>query len=355
MGKTHTYALRNLPYFYRDLAFTPEIVGVCTAHGETALSAAEAFDLGLATDREDDLILNPDVDVIDVCTPNCFHYEAVKKALLAGKHVYCEKPLTVTYAEAAELASLAEERGLTTQVVFHNRYLPAVMRAKRLIEEGRLGRILSFRMAYRHNSCVDPSATGWKLDRSFGGGVLQDLGSHAIDLVLHLCGPIVSVSGRSQNTHSVRTGRDSEEAFYLTAELASGAIGTVEASKLATGSNDDLSLEIFGETGALRFSLMQPNYLDFYDATKPGGDLGGERGYTAIECVGRYPAPGGVFPSVKAPVGWLSGHVASLYAFLNAVHRGIPASPSFDEGAAVQRVIEQAYRSSEQGGRSLSV
>lgn len=362
MGKTHTYAVQNLSLFYGDGYEDDRIVGVCTAHEKTAKEAADRYRLGLATIDEDALIYDPEIDVIDVCTPNIYHYETVKKALLAGKHIYCEKPLAVTAAEAEELSLLAKEKGVTAQIVFNNRFMPAVMRAKQLIDEGRLGEVVSFRVAYLHASCTDlTKKAGWKQDQSIcGGGVLFDLGSHAIDLVRHLCGEIASVSGKSQIYHTERLGLDgkpwrtnADEAFYITTALRNGAVGTVEANKLAFGTNDDLSFEIYGEKGALRYSLMQPNYLQFYDGERQGGDLGGDRGFTLVETVGRYPLPGGIFPSVKAPVGWLMGHVESMRSFLDAVRKGHKGCPSFEDGAAVQRIMECAYRSAREESREI--
>ena len=345
IGRVHAYALRSLPFFVQNASEDDEIVAVCAAHRESAEAAAKRYALGAPTSNEDDLIYDPAIDIIDICTPNVCHYATAKKALLAGKHVYCEKPLAMTVAETEELAALASERGLTAQVVFNNRFLPPVLRAKELLDEGRLGAILSFRASYRHSSLLDSSAPAWRQKRSqSGGGALTDLGSHLIDLVRYLCGDFVTVSGREQRYHPTS---EVEEAFYVNASLTCGAVGTLEASKIAVGSNDDLTLCIDGEKGALRFDLMQPNYLYFYDATRRGGAYGGERGFTAIECVGRYPAPGGVFPSVKAPISWLMGHVMSMNAFLCAVREGKRPSPSFEDGAAVQRVLAVAYRSAE--------
>ena len=156
------------------------------------------------------------------------------------------------------------------------------------------------------------------------------------------------IDGREWRTNA-------DEAFYLTAELECGAVGTIEANKLAFGTNDDLSFEIYGDAGAVRFSLMQPNYIGFYDGRKPGGDLGGERGFTMIECVGRYPAPCGIFPGVKAPTGWLTGHVGSMHAFLSSVRDGKPAAPSFADGAAVQHIMECAQRSAANLGREEKI
>ena len=352
MGKTHTYAVQNLHYFYKDLPFCARVSALCTAHEETAHKAAALYGIPHVMSSVETLIESDEVDVVDICTPNIYHYSAIMHALRCGKAVYCEKPLCTTYAEAKEAAALAREKGVTAQIVFNNRFRAPIMRARSLIEEGRLGRILSFRGEYLHTSgvfCDHPA--GWKQDRAIcGGGVLFDLGSHVIDLIYYLCGSFARVTGVSQIAYPERTGRDgklwrtnADEAFYMLAELESGAIGTIEVSKVALGTNDDLKIEIRGERGALRFSLMDPNFLWFYDTDTPEATLGGERGYRKIECVGRYPAPGGTFPGMRAPVGWLRGHVGSMYAFLSAVHGKKSASPSFDDAAHVQWVMEKAY------------
>lgn len=360
MGKTHLYSVNNLHFFYRGLDFTAEVAGVCTATAASGLTAKE-FGIPFVTTNEDDIIHNPEIDIIDISTPNIYHYETLKKAIAAGKHIYCEKPLCVTYGEAAEIAELAKAAGITAQIVFNTRFLAPIMRAKQLIDEGRLGRLLSFRSAYLHSSCTDTAKTaGWKQNRDIcGGGVLFDLGSHAIDLVYYLGGEFDSVHGKAQIAYPVRKGMDgkewhtnADEAFYMTAELKNGACGTIEANKIALGTNDDFRLELYGERGAIRFDLMEPNWLYYYDGGAHAGqnhntDLGGNSGFCRIECVGRYSEPAYPLCGVKAPVGWLRGHAGSYYSFLDAVHYNKPAIPSFDDGAHVQWVMEQAYRSAE--------
>lgn len=358
MGRTHAFSIDSLKYFYRDLPFSPTLYGIFTRTPETRERAAAEFGFKKVYTSEDEMINDPDVDIIDITSPNTAHFETLKKAIAAKKHIYCEKPLCVSEAQAAEVARLAKQAGVVCQTVFNTRFISSVMRAKQLVDEGRLGRIISFDCRYLHDSCTDLSKNaGWKQDRTVcGGGVLFDLGSHAIDLVYHLCGDFKSVIGRAQIAHPVRLGMDgkewqtnADEAFYMIAELECGAKGTITASKLATGTNDDFTIEIYGEKGALKFDLMQPNFLYFYDRTDKAGELGGERGFKAIECVGRYPAPCGIFPGVKAPIGWLRGHMGSMYAFLDAVHFGKATEPSFDDGAYVQRIMEAAYRSDESG------
>ena len=357
MGKTHTFCIDNLKYYYSELDFTANIKGVCTTSIEKSEAVANKFGFTIATDNEDDIINDPDINVIDVCTPNIYHYETIKKALAKGKHVYCEKPLAVTRAEAEELAAIAKEKGLICGVVFNNRHIAPILKARELVAEGKIGRVLSFDAEYLHNSCTDLNRpAGWKQNRDVcGGGVLFDLGSHAIDLVYSLCGEFESVYGVPQIAYPMRKGADgaewatnADEAFYMICKLRSGAVGTITVSKLINGANDDLSLSIYGEKGSLKFSLMQPNYLYYYDATQKPTTLGGECGYKAIECVGRYPAPGGAFPAPKAPSDWIRGHVESYYSFLRSVDRGQEASPSFADAAHVQAVMEAAYDSASQ-------
>lgn len=355
MGRTHAWAVDNIKFYYKKPPFDVKIAGVYTRTFETAENAAEQFGFDIAAKSEDELIYNDDIDIIDICTPNISHYETLKKAINAGKHIYCEKPLCVSAAQALEVAELAEKKGVVGKIVFNNRYLSALMRAKELVDEGRLGRIVSFRCSYLHSSCTDLSKkAGWKQNRDIcGGGVLFDLGSHAIDLVYFLCGAFKEVSGRSQIAFSSRLGLNGEpwqtnadEAFYMTAELECGAVGTIEASKITVGANDDLTLEVYGTDGSIRFSLMDPNFLSFYDNRPENRELGGEKGFTRIECVGRYPAPAGIFPGIKAPAGWLRGHLGSMYAFLDAVYRNDTAShPNLRDAYHVQRVMEAGYES----------
>lgn len=355
MGKVHAYCVDNLKYYYSGLPFDAMISGVCTTSLEKSISVKNQYGFEYAAADENELINDPSIDIIDICTPNIYHYETIKKALAAKKHIYCEKPLCVTAEQAKEVADLASDSSLRCNIVFNNRFMAPLIRAKQLMDEGRIGRVLSFSAEYLHNSCTDVARpAGWKQNSDIcGGGVLFDLGSHAIDLIYFLCGEFQAVSGMSQIAYDQRTGSNgaiwqtnADEAFYMNARLVCGAMGNITVSKLINGANDDLNISIYGERGSLKFSLMQPNFLYFYDATSKPDVLGGSTGYTAIECVGRYPLPGGLFPAPKAPSSWIRGHVGSMYEFLNSVYTGIPHSPSFTDAAHVQAVMETAYASS---------
>ncbi len=354
MGKAHSYAIKNLPFFYKELPFSAEIVGVCTTTPQKSKQVCRDFGFAVPVTCEDDLINSPEIDVIDICTPNICHYETLKKAIKAGKHIYCEKPLCISSAQAEEVRQLASANNNIHKIVFNNRYIPAVMRAKELIEQGKLGRILSFDASYLHSGAVFTSKNaGWKQNKEIcGGGVLFDLGSHVIDMIYHLCGKFDSVCTTTQIAFPTRKGMDgnewktnADEAFYMLARLQSGAMGTIRASKISCGTNDDFSFEIYGEKGALKYSLMEPNWLWYYDNTASESPLGGMRGFTKIETVGRYPLPGGNFPSPKAPVGWLMGHVESYYDFLNSVSCGTQSSPNFEDATHVQNVMQAGYLS----------
>lgn len=358
MGKAHSFSVSSIPFYYSGLDFTAKYAAVCTSRIETARAAAEKYSLGYATSNEDDIINAPAIDIIDICTPNIYHFETAKKAIAAGKHILCEKPLAINAEQARELDLLAtdayEKNGQICGMVFNNRHLSAIKRAKQLVDSGRLGRILSFDFSYLHNSCIDPERTaGWKQDADIcGAGTLFDLGAHVVDLCRYLCGDFRSVISKEQIAFPEHKRADgtiwrtnADEAAYIIATLKNGAVGTVTVGKINVGENDGLTFSVYGTEGAIKFDLMESDWLYFYDTHAEGGEYGGSRGFTKIECVGRYEAPGGVFPSPKASNGWLRGHVGSMYAYLNAIDKGEQASPSFSDGAAVQIVLDAAHKS----------
>jgi predicted dehydrogenase len=353
MGKAHTYGYQTIPFYYRNLPFRTKLVGVCTAHPKTAQQAKELYGFSFATTDPNEIWNHPSVDIVHICTPNVFHKDQVILALQAGKHVYCEKPLTTSYRDAKEIVSILDGTDAITQMTFQNRFLPAVLRAKELLKEGRLGRILSFRACYLHSGSVDPDQPiGWRQDKAMGGGVLFDLGSHVLDIIYYLIGKYQSILAKNTVLYPQRPAPDgtrkeitAEDQSLMLVQMKNGSTGVIEASKIATGMNDEMRFEIHGDRGAIRFHLMDPSYLEFYDNTKPDQPIGGERGFTRIETVQRFPEPGGAFVSPKAPIGWIRGHVHCLYSFLNCVYEGKQASPSLRDGAYIQYVMEKAFES----------
>jgi len=361
MGKTHSYGYQNLPLYYKGLPYRAKLVGVCNRTLPKAEEAKEDLGFDFATDNSDDIFACPEIDVVSICTPNAAHVDDIIKAVKAGKHIYCDKPMVVSTDEIVRIREAIEEQktngvNIVFQMALQNRFFPSVLRTKQSIEEGRLGQITAFRAKYLHSGSVDSTRTAaWRFKKEeSGGGVLFDLGSHVCDLVYYLLGEYEKVLVHTNILHKHRKDAAGEEIEILNddhvvmmAKMKCGVTGTVEASKLATGINDLLSVEIHGTKGAITLDLSEPDWLYYFDNTLPEEDLGGERGYKKIECVQRYSAPGGGFPSSKQTIGWLRAHAHCLYSFLDAVYYCKNASPGFEEGAYIQELLEKAYKSAE--------
>ncbi len=351
IGKVHAYGFRNLGLFYAPPPALPRLVGVCTSRPETAERARQTGGFEFGTTRYEDLLERDDIQVIDVATPNALHRDQVVGALEAGKHVYCDKPLCVTLEEAREVVAAADARQeLAHGMAFHCRFVPATMRARELVEEGFLGDVYHFRASYLHSGYADPKRPmSWRLEPQ--GGCLADLGSHVIDLMRYLLGEYDSVRGTLQRWLHERPSADDpsrmvpvevDDYASLQARMQCGALGFIEASRFATGTADDMSFEVYGERGALRWRMMDPNYLDAFDAT------GSRQGFTRIATVQHYPEPSAL-PSPKLPVGWMRFHMHAVFDFLTAVCEGRPGTATLHDGAATQAVMEAVHRSDASG------
>ena len=361
MGKTHTFGYHTIPFFYSELPINFALKGVCVRRPETLDAAVREGKFEFGTTDFDELLSRDDIDIIHVCTPNNLHRDQVVKAAEAGKHIYCDKPLGSSYAECQDMvaALVNSSPKIVTQVALQYRFYPCTIRAKQIVDSGFLGKIYSFRASYLHASSADPNKPlKWKLDKEKGGGgVLYDLGSHVLDLVIFLAGPPAKIFCETHTAVAERmhpeTGKmtkvETDDLALLLVRTKDGALGSVEATKIATGANDELRVEIHGEKGALRFNLMDPNWLEVYDTRDAGSPIGGDRGYKKIETVSRYPEPGGLFPAPACNVGWLRSHVACLHNFLSAVGGKAEAHLTIPGAAELQRHLDAAYKSAETG------
>lgn len=360
IGKVHAYGYRNLPFFYDPVPLEAEITHVVTSRRETAEKARQVVGARVASTDYREVTENPEIDIVHICTPNSAHKDALLSAMQHQKHIYCDKPLVNTSEEADEIeAALPDYRGVA-QMTFHNRFFPATIHAKRLIDEGALGQVLQFRGAYLHSGSADPDAPlRWKLTAAAGGGVIADIASHIIDSLDWLVGPFKSFQSATHiafperplpGDPSAKGKVDAEDCVLIMADLAAGGVGVLEASKLATGTEDELRIEIHGTRGAIRFNLMEPHYLEYYDATASYPPTG-SRGWTRIDTGRRYETPSTSFPSPKAAIGWLRGHVECLGNFLCAVADERPAEPGLRQGIRIQRLMGAVRRSAKEGRR----
>ena len=185
--------------------------------------------------------------------------------------------------------------------------------------------------------------------------MIADLGSHILDLMHHLLGDLHRILATThiayaerpaQHDPLVRVPVDAEDCVKMLARTRSGAVGTIEASKLSTGTEDELRFEIHGSLGALRFNSMSPHHLEAYDARQPDRPLGGQRGWTRIDTGQRYPEPAG-FPGPKFSIGWLRTHMACLAHFLQSVTDGRSRPPGLEQGIYIQKLIECARASAQ--------
>lgn len=359
MGKMHGHAYRSLGFYYDPAPAKVVLAGVATHREASWQRAVEEWGYEFGTTDYRKLCARPEIDIIDCCVPNYLHRDVLLCALENGKHVYMDKPLCNTLDEAREMAAAATAHPeCITQMTFQYRFVPALLRAKEIIEAGALGQVFSARVGYLHAGYVNPNRPySWRLDvaKSGRGGALFDLGAHVVDLTRHLLGEFSEVLHLSETFIKERPLKDDpttkmpvnvDDVSILTFRLANGGIGTLESSRLATGVQDEVRFEAHGSKGGLRFNLMQPNFLEFYDGTLPEGPYGADRGFKALECVARYPKPAAL-PGPKNTVGWERFHIHCIHTFVSHVVAGTPSQPDVLEGAKTQAVLEAALQSTE--------
>ncbi len=358
IGRVHALAYRAIPFHYGLNADSIQVVAVATTRRETAQRAAEEIGCQYFTADYRELLARDDIDAVDICTPNNSHHEIALAAAAAGKHIYCEKPLAMTVAEAASMTGAVRQAGIKAQLTFNFRFFPAITRAKQLMEADFLGSIFSFRGRYHRSSYISSDKPlSWRLQREItGGGALFDLGSHILDLLYYLLGDFASVHGTLDTLikdrpvakgASERAPVDVDDIALLQARLVDGTLGTVEISRMGTGATNDLIVEIFGENGAIRFDLNDPAWLYVYDARDADNPLGGQRGFRKIEAVGRY--DGQRVPDWTMTPDFMRVHAECQYQFIRSIWDDTEPSPSFDDGLHIQRTMDAAERSSQRG------
>lgn len=380
IGRAHAIALNSVGAVFNDIE-APVCELLADASDAEARRGARELGFRRSTGDWRKLVEDPDVDVVDICTPNHLHREMALAAIRAGKHVYCEKPLANTAAEALEIADAAGKAGVHHHIGFNYIRNPLVRTARDLIATGGIGTITGFRGWYLEDYMRDPATPwSWRCRRSLAGsGALADLGSHLINAAHFLIGPIARVQASLQTVYPTRpdprTGQpqpvENEDIARALIEFAptktpnpvpgtrlagsgkgetpngvpgtgfavsgsSGVMGTFEISRVAAGYKCGLGFTIFGTGGTLEFDQERMNELRLYT----DGNVPGERGFRTILAGPEHPDYGRFCPAPGHGLGINDLKVIEVRDVIRAIGGDGPRWPDFHEGHRVQRVME---------------
>ena len=348
MGKAHVFGFTSAPRVF-DLPRDLELHTVADITPEAATEAARRLGFARGTARWQDLVENPDIDVISVTAPNALHKEMSLAAIAAGKHVYCEKPLAPLAQDAREMTEAAEAAGVKTQVGFNYLCNPMLGLAREMIAAGELGEIRGYRGIHCEDYMADANGAFTFRHDPAGGGALADIGSHALATAEHLCGPISRVMGDCVTMIATRPdGKggsrkvevdDVGRAFL---RFENGATGSIEGNWIATGRKMQHDFEVYGTKGALAFSQEHFNVLHFFSAA----DARGRQGFRRIEA-GPDHAPYGLF--CVAPghqLGFNDLKAIEVAGYVNAIAGKAPEPFNFRKGLGIQTLVEAIQASS---------
>jgi predicted dehydrogenase len=360
MGKAHSHAYRDLTFFF-DTPFTPVLKSVAGRNESAVREAAEK--LGFESYETDwrRLIERDDIDVIDIVTPNNTHAEIAIAAAEAGKHVLCEKPLAMNLEQAERMLEAVKKAGVVHMVCHNYRFAPAVQFAKKLIDEGRLGRIYHIRAQYLQDWIMDPKfPLVWRLRKEVtGSGAHGDIAAHILDLARFLVGELQEVCGMMETFIKERPlgemsgglnadvqgdamGQvDVDDASVFLARFKNGAIGVFEATRFAGGNRNGNRFEINGEKGSIRWDLENMNNLQVYLSD----DEPGLQGFRTINCTeGAHPYAANYWPAGHI-IGYEHTFINLLSEFVKGVDAGYSPQPNFEDGVKNQAVLEAVEQS----------
>ena len=369
MGKAHVVAYSNMPKFFWPAPAVPVLKTVCDIDPEIAKEAKERFGFQKCCIDWKEIVNDPEIDVVSICTPNNAHVAVAIAALEAGKHVICEKPIASPLEDAkamAEAAEKAAKKGIVSMNAYQYRRVPAIDLAKKLIDEGSIGDILNIRCTYLQSWSADPdSPLSWRFQKKIAGaGALGDIASHVIDIAQYLAGDIDEVvslvktyikerpvqEGGVDLLGTVKLGADAprkavdvddEDAFLV--KFKSGAVGSIEATRNAWGRNNFITVELHGTKGSIAFNYERLNELQVCFADDPDD----RRGFKTI-----YTGPAHFHGEVTwnipgMNIGYGELKTIEMYEFIKAITEGYQPSTSFKVGYRVERVCEAVRQSAE--------
>jgi predicted dehydrogenase len=356
MGKAHSNAYKTLAYMTWPPPLMPQLVAIAGRNEEAVAAAAGRYGF---TDHVTDwkkLVQDPRISVFDNSGPNNFHAEPTIAAAEAGKHVICEKPLGRTADEAYETWQRVAATGVKAMCAFNYRFVPAVRLAKQIIASGELGEIFHFRGRYLQEWIIDADfPMVWRLDKNVAGsGALGDLGAHVIDLARYLVGEIDAVSARTRTFVKDREGGavTVDDAVESVVDFSSGAVGTIEATRFASGRKNALQFEINGSKGSLSFDIERLNELEVhYRDSSPGKLSQGFR--TVLVSEADHPFWEHWWPQGHM-IGWEHTFVHEIHHFLSAIRDDTEVGPhgaTFEDGYRAAEICDAMLRSDESGCR----
>jgi len=363
MGKAHSNAYRSVNMFF-DCGADVVMKAICGRNSQGVKAAAKQF--GWASYETDwkKLVKRPDIDIVDIVTPGFVHCEMAVAAAKAGKHVICEKPLANTVAEAEKMVEAVKKAGVKSMVAYNYRRVPAIVYAKQLIDEGKLGKLFHFRATYLQSWIVDPSfPLVWRLEKDkAGSGALGDIGSHIIDLAHFLVGDISKlvattktfikerhmveeVSGLSATAKGTAKGKVTvDDAVLIIAHFKNGALGSLEATRFATSRMNRNSFEINGSKGSITFDLEDLNRLGV--AFRKDGDL---EGFRSVLCTNAtHPYMEAWWPPGHI-IGWEHTFTHEIADFVRAIVNKTEVKPDFADGLKCDRVMAAVEESAKKG------
>jgi predicted dehydrogenase len=349
MGKAHANAYKKIAYMTWPPPLMPQLVSIAGRNEEAVAEAARRYGFADYTTDWKALVADERVQLFDNSGPNNLHAEPTIAAAEAGKHVVCEKPLGRDAAESYDTWQRVAATGVKHMCAFNYRFVPAVRLAREMIEAGEIGEIRHFRGAYLQEWGAAESEA-WRFDRAAAGsGALGDLGAHVVDLARYLVGEISAVSAHAA---TFWPDREVDDAIESVVAFENGAVGTIEASRFATGRRNSFRWEINGSKGSIAFDMERLNELEVYLCdSAPGERAQGFR--TVLVSEANHPFWEHWWPHGHI-IGWEHTFVHELHHLLTAIRDDTDVAPhgaTLEDGYRAAEVCDAMLRSSEQGAR----
>jgi predicted dehydrogenase len=351
MGKCHALAWNAVKPVFGD-GPRPRLVHLAEISAEHATRKAEEFGFGKATGDWRELVADPEVDVVSITTPNALHPEMAIAALEAGKHVWCEKPMAVAFADAERMAAAAQVTGRITALGYNYIQNPVIRHIRRLLAEGTIGDVSHLRFEMDEDFMADPEALFyWKSEASSGYGALDDFGVHPLSLIHYLFGPVRRVLARLAKPYPDRPAREGGrrrvetwDIASILIELGNGATGTMALNRSAWGRKGRIAMQIFGSRGTIAFDQERMNEFQLYMAKGRAT----EQGFTTVLTAPIHPPYDRFIPAPGHGLGFNELKIIECHELLKAI-AGQPAQiVGFDAGLIIERTVHAMARSHEQ-------